>query len=64
MSNNPKKFFEDNITRIAPQKEPILHNMNCGFLALCQQIQNLQSTQTEIAQRIQRIEQILSSRWP
>jgi len=62
MTTDPKEFFKDNIKRIDSLKDPILHNMNYGFLTLCQQIDALAANQRELDQTLRTIARTLQSR--
>jgi len=43
-----RKFFEDNITRISPSSDPVMHNLNCGLLELSKEIQRLSTRQEQV----------------
>jgi len=62
MTTDPKEFFKDNIKRIDPQKDPILHNMNYGLLTLCQQMDKIAANQQELAHRLYTLEKTFRSR--
>jgi len=62
MTTDPKEFFKDNVNRIDARKEPILYNMNCGFLALCRQIEALAANQRELDQTLRTIARTLQYR--
>jgi len=64
MTTDSKKFFKDNINRIDREKEPILYNMNHGFLALCQQVDEVVARQREIIHALRTIAQTSQTRWP
>ncbi|MFJ0380964.1 hypothetical protein RAK11_06975 [Bordetella bronchiseptica] len=56
------KFFEDNIKRLSAHANPLEWNLNHGLLALAKQMTAIQREQSDIEQRLQRIEQLLRSR--
>lgn len=60
---DPKKFFTDNISLIGDsRKDPIGWNLNCGLLALAQQLQTIQNEQDDLRSQMKRIERLLQSR--
>lgn len=50
-----EKFFEDNISRLDPQTDPIGYNLNQGLRALAQDLQQLEREQQETQRLLQRV---------
>ncbi|WP_291740475.1 MULTISPECIES: hypothetical protein [unclassified Limnobacter] len=53
--NNSQKFFEENVTLISPQKDPVLHNLNAGLLALSREQSKTQAQVEQILEIVERL---------